>query len=168
MSGKQFKHNFVTRYSSGKEWKHFRCSSLLRMSVKIPFSKLPYSEGSGSIVNRWISESARTRLERTSYEESDDKINNSSGDAKMLPLGGGELEYGFYSAAVYLGTPKQEVSVLMDTGSSDLAVNLVCMCSFQSPHSFCSGLSICSRLIIMLNMHCASIVPLLRFSADRF
>mgnify|MGYP000751578271 FL=1 len=91
--------------------------------------KVPYSEGASSVVNRWISESALQFLaaERAALEtEGDASALRRRSLTATLPLGGGEQTYGFYSAEVHIGTPEQDVVLLMDTGSSDLAVNLVC------------------------------------------
>ena len=86
--------------------------------MKMGIDKKPYDAGKTSPVNRWISESARSMLER------DEVLQDTSGSTQ-LPLGGGQTAFGFYSMSVQLGTPTQDLTVLMDTGSSDLAVNLV-------------------------------------------
>ena len=105
-------------------------------SKKIALGKVPYFDAADSRVNRWMPQTTRDMLDNrlAEVEEAEEyssggvrasNIVGASSSPPKLPLGGGETTYGFYSAEIQLGTPQQSVSVLMDTGSADLAVNLV-------------------------------------------
>lgn len=113
--------------------------------MQFELGKIPYSEAKGSRVNRWTSPAAREMLEnRRSMDTLESSTISDADSGVLLPLGGGEYVYGFYSARVYLGTPQQPVSLLMDSGSSDLAVNLVRLSSLAFSTSLTPSRGTCS------------------------
>jgi hypothetical protein len=98
--------------------------------MKVGLGKVPFSAGAS--VSRHMSQAARDLLDpnRAAPDQSLLRGNASSSAGvgllpPFLPVGGGLQAFEFYSAEVYLGTPPQPVVLLLDTGSSDLGVNLV-------------------------------------------